>query len=55
MMIYIMKEIFLKCLILMFFFSLLECKRRKSISHGKRNNGNIKHKTLNLILSISHF
>ena len=27
------------------FFSLLECKRRKSRSHGKRKNGNIKHKT----------
>ena len=23
-------------------FSLLECKRRKSRSHGKRKNGNIK-------------
>ena len=27
------------------FFSLLECKRRKSRSHGKRKNGNIKRKT----------
>ena len=26
-------------------FSLLECKRRKSRSHGKRKNGNIKRKT----------
>ena len=25
-----------------FFFSLLECKTRKSRSHGKRKNGNIK-------------
>ena len=39
-----MKVIFLKCQILMF-FSLLECKRRKSRSHGKRKNGNIKRKT----------
>ena len=39
-----MKVIFLKCHILMF-FSLLECKRRKSRSHGKRKNGNIKRKT----------
>ena len=23
-------------------FSVLECKKRKSRSHGKRNNGNIK-------------
>ena len=27
------------------FFSLLECKRRKRRSHGKRKNGNIKRKT----------
>ena len=26
-------------------FSILECKRRKSRSHGKRKNGNIKRKT----------
>ena len=26
-------------------FSLLECKRRKSRSHGKRKNGNINRKT----------
>ena len=26
------------------FFSVLECKKRKSRSHGKRKNGNIKHK-----------
>ena len=29
----------------MFFFSLLECKRSTSRSHGKRKNGNIKRKT----------
>ena len=34
---------FLKCQILMF-FSVLECKKRKSRSHGKRKNGNIKRK-----------
>ena len=28
----------------MFFFSLLECKKRKSRYHGKRKNGNIKRK-----------
>ena len=38
-----MKVIFLKCQILMF-FSVLECKKRKSRSHGKRKNGNIKRK-----------
>ena len=27
------------------FFSLFDCKRRKSRSHGKRKYGNIKHKT----------
>ena len=27
------------------FFSLLECKRSTSRSHGKRKNGNIKRKT----------
>ena len=37
-----MKVIFLKCQI---FFSIMECKRRKSGSHGKRKNGNIKRKT----------
>ena len=26
------------------FFSVLECKKRKSISHGKRKNGKFKHK-----------
>ena len=26
------------------FFSVLECKKRKSRSHGKRKNGNINHK-----------
>ena len=41
---YTMKVIFLKCQILMF-FSLLERTRRKSRSHGKRKNGNIKRKT----------
>ena len=39
-----MKVIFLKCLILMF-FSFWGCIRRKRRSHGKRKNGNIKHKT----------
>ena len=38
-----MKVTFLKCQILMF-FSVLECKKRKSRSHGKRKNGNIKRK-----------
>ena len=44
MIIYTMKATFLKCQILMFFFSVLECKKRKSRSHGKRKNGNIKRK-----------
>ena len=43
MIIYTMKVIFLKCQILVF-FSLLECKKRKSRSHGKRKNDNIKRK-----------
>ena len=38
-----MKVTFLKCQILIF-FSVLECKKRKSRSHGKRKNGNIKRK-----------
>ena len=38
-----MKVTFLKCQISMF-FSVLECKKRKSRSHGKRKNGNIKRK-----------
>ena len=43
MIIYTMKATFLKCQILMF-FSVLECKKRKSRSHGKRKNDNIKRK-----------
>ena len=43
MIIYTMKATFLKCQILMF-FSVLECKKGKSRSHGKRKNGNIKRK-----------
>ena len=43
MIIYTMEVTFLKCQILMF-FSVLECKKRKSRSHGKRKNGNIKRK-----------
>ena len=43
MIIYTMKATFLKCQILMF-FSVLECKKRKSRSHGKRRNDNIKRK-----------
>ena len=43
MIIYTMKVTFLKCQILMF-FSVLECKKRKSKSHGKRKNVNIKRK-----------
>ena len=41
MIIYTMKVTFLKC---QFFdlFSVLECKKHKSRSHGKRKNGNIK-------------
>ena len=41
MIIYTMKVTFLKCQILMF-FSVLECKKSKSRSHGKSKNGNIK-------------
>ena len=43
MIIYTMKVTFLKCQILMF-YSVLECKKRKSRSHGKLKNGNIKRK-----------
>ena len=43
MIIYTMEATFLKCQILMF-FSVLKCKKRKSRSHGKRKNGNIKRK-----------
>ena len=42
MIIYTMKATFLKCQILMFF--VLECKKRKSRSHGERKKGNIKRK-----------
>ena len=42
MIIYTMKVIFLKCLILMGFFSF---GMQKSRSHGKRKNGNIKRKS----------
>ena len=38
-----MKVTFLKCQILMF-FSVLECSKRKSRSHGKHKNSNIKRK-----------
>ena len=41
MIIYTMKVTFLKCQILMS-FSVLECKKSKSRSHGKSKNGNIK-------------
>ena len=44
MIIYTIKVIYQKYQILMI-FSLLECKRRKSRSHGKCKNGNIKRKT----------
>ena len=45
MIIYIMKVIFLKCLILMF-FSLWNLKKNvKNRSHGKLKNGNIKRKS----------
>ena len=44
MIIYTMKVMFLKHQILMVFFSLLECKKHKSRSHGKRKNGNIMRK-----------
>ena len=43
MIIYTMKVTFLNCQILMF-FSVLECKIRKSRSHGKRKTGNIRRK-----------
>ena len=41
MIIYATKVIFLKFPVSTF-FSLLECKKRKVKSHGKRNKGNIK-------------
>ena len=40
MIIYTMKVTFLKCQILMF-FSVLECKKRKSRSNGKRRNATL--------------
>ena len=39
-----MKEIFLKCRILMLFFFLLDIKKRNKRSHGQRKNGNFKRK-----------
>ena len=39
-----MKVTFLKCQILMGCFSVSECKKCKSRSHGNRKNGNIKGK-----------
>ena len=44
MIIYTMKVTFLKCQTFDVFFSVLECKKRKSRSHGKCKNGNIKRK-----------
>ena len=44
MIIYTMMVLFLKCLILTCFFSLLECKKCKSRSHSKCINGHIKRK-----------
>ena len=49
-----MKVTFLKCQILMF-FSVLECKKRKSRSHGKRKNGNIKYKSCTENTSLKDF
>ena len=43
MIIYTMKATFLKCQILMFFL-FWNVKKRKSRSHGRRKNGNIKRK-----------
>ena len=42
-----MNVISLKCQILMGFFSVFECKKRKSRSLGQRKNGNIKRKICN--------
>ena len=47
MIIYTLKVIFLNCRNLAF-LPLLECKKRKSKSHGKCKNGNIKRKTKDL-------
>ena len=44
MIIYTMKVTFLKCQILKGFFLFWNVKKRKSRSHGKRKNGNIKRK-----------
>ena len=44
MIIYIMKKTFLKRQILMVFFFCLECKKRKSRSHGKPINRDITRK-----------
>ena len=41
---YTIKVIFLKCQVLMCFFSVLDSKKRKKRSQGKRKNGNIKRK-----------
>ena len=50
MIIFTMKEIFLKCRISMLFdaFSLLDIKKHNKRSHGKHKNGNLKrkHKTV---------
>ena len=43
MIIYTMKVTFLKCQVLML-FSVLECKKRKGRSHGKRKNVYVKRK-----------
>ena len=44
---FIMKETFLKCLILMLFFSLLDIRKRNRRSRGKCKNGNLKRKHKN--------
>ena len=39
--IYTMKVTFLKCQILIVFFSVLQCKKGKSRSHGERKNATL--------------
>ena len=42
MIIFTMRVTFLDYLILMFFFSFLDIRKRNNRSHGKRKNGNLK-------------
>ena len=49
MIIFTIKVTFLDYLLLLFFFSLLDIRKRKKRSHGKRKNGNLKCKNKHVL------